>query len=108
MTANGPTATNGFSGLKLTLQRSMRTVSRMGLGILVLLAAGLAGFVALITALFGIIVAMTAVLMQSVFGRTTPRATVWKNPEPDTSADNGSGDAFTIDARRSPEGWTVE
>lgn len=100
MTAIGPGATNGFIA---SMQRIGASLYRLGIGMLVLFAAAVAGFIALLTAFVGIIVAATAIVFQNLFGRSKPVATVWKTAEA-----TETNDTFTIDARRSPEGWTVE
>ena len=98
MTATGTNA----SGLKLGFRRFAGQASRLGLAMLVLLAAGLAGFIALVTAMVGIIVAMTAIVIQHVFrGGKTPNR-VWSS-----YSDNGE-EMVTIEARPTPQGWTVE
>lgn len=90
------------SGVRLGFQRFAGQATRLGLALLVLVAAGLAGFIALVTALVGVIVAMTAVVIQHVMQRGKPRTRVW------SSQDEQGDELITIDARPSPKGWTVE
>ncbi len=69
--------------------------ARFGIGVLLVLVAG---FVALVTAFAGLMLALAALVFRSVGKRAAS--------DPVTSPDPNS--ALTLDARRTPRGWTVE
>jgi hypothetical protein len=68
-------------------------LARIGIGLVLILVAG---FVALFTAFLGLMLALAALVFRSSARRSAPVTT------PDT------GETLTLEARRTPRGWTVE
>ena len=69
--------------------------ARLGIGVMLILVAG---FVALVTAFAGLVLALAALVFRSA-GR---RAASGPVTAPDPSGN------LTLEARRTPRGWTVE
>ncbi len=72
-----------------------RLFARLGVGVLLIL---LAGIVASVTAIAGVILAMAALVLR--FGA--------RRRAPVTIVTNDEGGAVTLEARHTPRGWTVE
>ena len=76
-------------------QNALRLVATLGLGALIVLVAGM---IALMTAFAGLMLAATALVMRYL----APR-----QPQP-VPAKASKGEPVTLNARRTPRGWTVE
>ncbi len=93
-TQTRPAGAEFFAALPAFFQRTMGVLARLTIGMLIVLIAGL---IALMTALIGLMVAGVALVMRfaspRIMGRThtTPPA-----------------ETITLEARRTPRGWTVE
>lgn len=93
-TQNRPSGAEFFNALSVFLQQAMGVLARLMIGVLIILIAGL---VALMTALIGLMVAGAAVVMRFAGPRMMAKA---RATQP--------ADTITLEARRTPRGWTAE
>ena len=100
MTANGTanSAPAVLTALLDLLQRGWRLMGRLLVGGLFILGAGI---VALATAFIGVLLAFAALILRFTRGGNTAR-----HRAPQHNKTNGDG--FTLEARRTARGWTVE
>lgn len=100
MTANGTAgpAPIMFANLAAFLQRSWRFMGRLMIGGLIIVGAGI---VALATAILGLLIAFAAVIIRF----TSRGEPVFRRSNRTSSAQEND---FTLEARRTARGWTVE
>lgn len=105
MTAHGTAGPlpDFLASLSLAMRRGWRLIGRLLIGGLFILGAGI---LALATAVLGLLIAVAAIILRYTrggdrsFRRTTKHAS--------SSDQTGQEDGFTLDARPTAKGWTVE